>query len=1771
MAKKEQSAFIISNASTDVFPNNNLTRFKNELPRYFEDKTSHDSWEIALSSVFVDGNFSFLQKPMPPPEAPAFYFDSEGIGNISPFESETEDDDDDEIFDDAISDVEDLRESEGEEEMDTSIPPPGASRVDDIEIVSSDRDKQEGGLVTGTRETQVDLTDEEEFDENSRTPSPLDDDFQTIPESRPPSSLDDDDFETIPESRPPSPLEDDFETIPESRPPSEVGQDEAGFLQEASRVEDDPSPADCSEELAVIEQLKSDIDELITKSSESTKNLTSLYENEIAKSLDLQSNIDSVRGWLVDAFGKEVNIHLKQLEILNNELDSLMDDGENSEKRSILLKKIQTVNLLINEARNKSGVLLNDNFGVMNEIKEVLDAGGIGVKRLSSELIDSQSDLGVLKSRVEELQDQIKTEVENASNMLARVENVKSSLIDAFTNEKMRYQTRLESLTSEYENEETPIESKTVIEQKIITLRGWIEDAGSKIQNLIADADILGSISSIILDADDERGFGEREFQNVELKAELKSAKSKLEAIKLEMTNQAKESKNQFNLEWAKARANQLSLDKIKIAMIQTYDAEMEFLEKRINILVKQIGEINDSDDEEGEISKITAEIARLEELIEEINNEQKTPLMNSQDNQTVVNTAEKVIKSTHDLRGLQMDLLKSKQNRDDYEKQIKKLGIEKDFEYNKVTLLQMKIDSLKTALKESYKKEINNYKTSGDLLKKELGKLPADVNSEEQNILRSDIKKIDAAFESASLKMGLLAGSDSNDAVINALLTIVNEGLASERLKTELREMKVRYDEAKASLQTTQINLSAVERENEEITTSRNKFGTILNELTDQIGTAEADKAKLNEKITELNAKIKSADENKKNLNEQIDNLNAEIEELKNDCKRQIEEIKSSLSVTCAAMVKKAIEETRQEVLEELAGQQRKLNFEKNNLRRDIEDHKKIMQEEKRKLESDRNALDDDRSNLPLCETIVDDDDSLQTTLNPILHPETEIPLPELPELVKREYFHVYDLSQDQPMHKPSNRLNCIGPIKSVLAQFKKNNPYGDAISITQGVTRKFWGTISMTGKFGLKFVIHKDFPNILARTTVPVTELSHEEIYINGEPYWEYTFRGKDKPLDLWLRIRPADYEPPIMKKSMYQFYFNSRPNVYKTSTFKHLSEDKLLSLRRIVKKDETFKAITQQDLDNINLYGSLVNMRLDPSKPNSFKITGPKKTAIWIRKDLNLLTYRDGEGSNLTPIATKMMSVGALRNLTFNAYQLKTAEALVVTIRDSNLGVRPIMFLNPINFQPGDGRRRRRSVSPSRFLEKTARFCYLDENLTEDENCNLATIYKKLKKAKYFSEVNVLLKTSQFIALTAPEKYVFAIHENMYKQMEFRFHGVSYFKVLVKAFRYEPYIVFRFDTDTALMQFQILSTIPDYIRVKVHELDSFACGDEFSRDLLTFGFKAGGYTKKNNNNLLGNIHYEPNYLVYSRLNTGFQNLTISLLDQKERPLALLPGQPSIIKSFIRPRKMSSQKVRLQSNLQPDIYSDNRPADFTNQLAAPLLFSNPDQWEVAATSFTFIPSFLNVNNQWGEISVTPLDLRGNKIEEEKKIRKVNVGNLLSKKPLLNITDDIFIRKQVASPKKIEFFFKSAKHASYSIGMDPALFFSLGFGSDVTEKIVKKNVGTKAEGELNLAALVPSSIVVYADMVAPSIVGNSYQPILCVISVPKNVINDENTIDNMTTLDFTHPQFCTVNVSLISTIRIMLRKIDGNPLSFYDPKNEGFHIDLLFRPKQKM
>lgn len=394
-----------------------------------------------------------------------------------------------------------------------------------------------------------------------------------------------------------------------------------------------------------------------------------------------------------------------------------------------------------------------------------------------------------------------------------------------------------------------------------------------------------------------------------------------------------------------------------------------------------------------------------------------------------------------------------------------------------------------------------------------------------------------------------------------------------------------------------------------------------------------------------------------------------------------------------------------------------------------------------------------------------------------------------------------------------------------------------------------------------------------------------------------------------------------------------------------------------------------------------------------------------------------------------------------------------------------------------------------------------------------------------------------------------------------------------------------------------------LPKLIKVKCPSIDQQVFNSEFSKDLMCFtpAITNGNY-----------IYHEFTSKQFCTIsNTCLNDIAISICDENNRRLDLLPGISTILKLSLK--KMGALddtfNVRLTSEKSERNYK-NENNNFRVVLPETLKLSR--QWKTALSSISFpgqFTTFLKERYQERTIKYEIREITSIKTENENgektigppiETRRVTYEHTLqsdqcyTEETLVNEMNSFLSQKRIGrleidvDTKKYKFVVTSNPFNAYagklylqvSIGID--LAFVLGMTNEeearetnsyqgvelsntITkfltyefsdEQIREKSVDIFCSRFIDVDYFKPKYMMVYANFVSPSIVGGKYLNLLKVIP-----LTEQKT--SMVLKEFKSKDFYEILYTDIKEIEIQLRSHDGELLNFLSPHDVLVNIEF--------
>ena len=333
------------------------------------------------------------------------------------------------------------------------------------------------------------------------------------------------------------------------------------------------------------------------------------------------------------------------------------------------------------------------------------------------------------------------------------------------------------------------------------------------------------------------------------------------------------------------------------------------------------------------------------------------------------------------------------------------------------------------------------------------------------------------------------------------------------------------------------------------------------------------------------------------------------------------------------------------------------------------------------------------------------------------------------------------------------------------------------------------------------------------------------------------------------------------------------------------------------------------------------------------------------------------------------------------------------------------------------------------------------------------------------------------------------------------------------------------------------------PEIIKVHSSIISSQILNSEHSKDLMCF---CPDYK-----NITDYYFKEFDQLQKIKLtNTNLKSIDISLRDEKNNKIQLLPGIPTYIKlKFeVMPPENKNFNVRLTS-AKSEFFPDNTKSVFKVKLPNSLFFNKERNWKVALTSISH-------PNVYATFPGTEID----------RSLTFRATDKTKERLLITFKDDKTYQKHEIA-EEIDNGLKNGGFGSASLSDENILEINitkpgtllvsntvldlLGYqkirttNKRVTVWTVTEKLDLKFTGGINLGYLKPDYIIAYCNIVQPSIIGGNYANILRIIPI----LRDKS---DYILQEFKNKNFLSLLNTEISEIEINFRTHDGLLLNFF-------------------
>ena len=404
------------------------------------------------------------------------------------------------------------------------------------------------------------------------------------------------------------------------------------------------------------------------------------------------------------------------------------------------------------------------------------------------------------------------------------------------------------------------------------------------------------------------------------------------------------------------------------------------------------------------------------------------------------------------------------------------------------------------------------------------------------------------------------------------------------------------------------------------------------------------------------------------------------------------------------------------------------------------------------------------------------------------------------------------------------------------------------------------------------------------------------------------------------------------------------------------------------------------------------------------------------------------------------------------------------------------------------------------------------------------------------------------------------------------------------------FENYIVFFIEKNTKShlkCLRDITKTIyPSLIKIQSENILNQSYNNSYSKDLIIF---APNFSKQENY-----YYQEFETKQFCEISTTtLDNFQISIVDEKNKYLELDSGIASIVKLVLRKMNTFYRHINVRLTSEPTLlYPNNNQTDFIVKLPNPLILDK--SWKVCLTSITYSPKFTLFQNKDTMISfrfkdesnedgysVSVLNLHEKFYNSKSLIKEID--NFLKTNNLgsLSFNEDnilkLIINKEgvlLISKHLLEIL---GYNAIFPIDLDNVIFdgaidqikpdYTLPFVKETKIESVSMN-DTQSDIPVTYYTITfdkgvntnindPSYIILYSDIITPSLIGGIYSKVLRVINV--------HSIENQpfVNLEFKNKEYCHLESTEINEIKLFLRTHAGDPVNFL--KNHVILLNLEF------
>jgi len=338
-----------------------------------------------------------------------------------------------------------------------------------------------------------------------------------------------------------------------------------------------------------------------------------------------------------------------------------------------------------------------------------------------------------------------------------------------------------------------------------------------------------------------------------------------------------------------------------------------------------------------------------------------------------------------------------------------------------------------------------------------------------------------------------------------------------------------------------------------------------------------------------------------------------------------------------------------------------------------------------------------------------------------------------------------------------------------------------------------------------------------------------------------------------------------------------------------------------------------------------------------------------------------------------------------------------------------------------------------------------------------------------------------------------------------------------------------------------------LPNLIKIKCNNIKSQLFNNSHSKDIEVIKPDFKDHTTHR-----FHFHEFENPIYYPLLNTCLRDLTFELTDENNTRLTLSENLPTLLQ--LNFKRMSSHSKSFSIRLTPKIDDGNNQVNkFTNVL--PSILNLNENWRVGLKEITFpssiksLPSdenYLIINLLDTNLKIKPLSEHKCKILNDKFNSETLIKYLNEKTAMLNILTFSMTNNSLhvisTTNCEISFSYNLAKFLNISIPNDE----SIEDKPEFIKMILKRNDNVKIGNRINWLIFRPAYLMIYSDLVKPTLISSEYTEILRIVPVKR----EEKDIEYQS-IEFKNVEFREIANNFINVIKIEIRTHSGELVQF--------------------